>query len=134
MIETINQFFSSNLALAFCTLLGAFFGAYSGSHITAKSMRKQDHTHLMVEYWADFVAAYSAFTSDNRSGEDRRDFIAAAEKLRLFCPEESHSYFDTLNNEAIASIPDRKTCQEAYRGIRSAVNEKLYDKSMRLKQ
>lgn len=134
MIEAINQFFSSNLVLAFCTLLGAFFGAYSGSHITAKSMRKQDHTHLMVEYWSEFVAAYSAFTSLNRSGEDRRDFIAATEKLRLFCPKESHLHFDTLNDQAVAPFPDRATCQEAYRNIRSAVNAKLYEKSIHLKQ
>lgn len=137
-MSDLSTFFDSNFFFCVVTLIsglgGSFIGAFSGSFITAKALQRQDHHRLMAEYWAEFSVAYTAFTSENRAPEDRRDLIATLEKLRLFCNLKNDLHFDALIEEALAPHPQIESCQKAYRGIRDAVRESLNTRSIFLKK
>ncbi len=119
IIELLN----SNISLAFCTLISGFGGAFIGSFVTAKSLKKEENKRLVAEYYAEFASSYATFALDTRTMEDLKNLIASIEKLRLFCPEETEKYFSMLVFFAAKQEPEVESCKIAYAEIQKAVKK-----------
>ena len=123
MPDYIIEILNSNLAVAFCTLISGFGGAFAGSLVTAKSLKKEENKRLVAEYYAEFASAYAAYALETRTMEDLKNLVAAIEKLRLFCPEETERYFSLLMHFAAKQEPDVMSCKTAYAEIQNAVKK-----------
>lgn len=87
-------------------LIGVLIGAY----LSRKSTKHQEQKRFLAEYYAEVLSAYSVCMMDETSAEKKMNLIAAIEKAKLFCSNESEKLLIELEHAIIDEPRNTSKC------------------------
>lgn len=108
-------------------LIGGGFtlvGIYVGNHLSLKSIKSQEETHFLVEFYAEVFSTYTA-TAPNRPLDRVYTFLAAVEKAKLFCSPESEEILLKLSHEITSETVSWDVCGSLMDSLRKSAKKDL---------
>lgn len=121
MFESFNAFLESDLALALCAL----FGVVLGSFLTFFTTRYFEKKRLLVDFYAEFLTAYSRCVPKAESLDDLRLLTVSVEKMRLVCPKKARKPLTMIHAAALNNFWDPEIVRPAYEDLWNIMQKKL---------
>ena len=119
LLHSLNLFFSNP---AITTLVGILLGSFLTFFTTGYFEKKR----MLVEFYADFLNAYSRCVPKPESLDDIRHLTISIEKMRLICPKAAKPPLDLIYAAAPEGFWSPETVLPAYESLWNVMKKILH--------